>query len=211
MELLKKYLSQLNWLTSSLNSKIIATILLGLITTGFGVIYFKNGNINTSSKIEIIQPTTAPQTTDEITVEISGAVEKPGVYKMKNGDRVDDLLIIAGGLATDTDRIWVEKNINRAAKINDGQKLYIYHSGELSAKSNGDIKVDQEVLGVTNGGLVNINTASASELDKLSGIGPVYAQSIIEHRPYSNLEDLVKNGAIKQSVFDKIKNEISVY
>ena len=59
-------------------------------------------------------------------------------------------------------------------------------------------------------GLININTASQSELEKLTGIGPVYAQKMIEHRPYSTKEELVSKGVISQKVLEKIKESISL-
>jgi competence protein ComEA len=59
--------------------------------------------------------------------------------------------------------------------------------------------------------MININSASVSELDTLSGIGPTYAQKIVEHRPYSKPEDLVTSGAITQTLYEKIKNNITVY
>jgi competence protein ComEA len=58
--------------------------------------------------------------------------------------------------------------------------------------------------------LTNINTASQSELEKLTGIGPVYAQSVIEHRPYSNTQELVSKKIIPQKTYEKIKSEISL-
>jgi competence protein ComEA len=58
--------------------------------------------------------------------------------------------------------------------------------------------------------LVSVNTSSQSELEKLNGIGPVYATNIIEHRPYSDIQELVSKGAISQKVLDKIKNDISL-
>src|SRR3989304_2203822 len=60
-------------------------------------------------------------------------------------------------------------------------------------------------------GLTNINSASKSVLEDLNGIGPVYAQKIIEQRPYSNIEELVSKKVIPKSTYEKIKNEISVY
>ena len=67
------------------------------------------------------------------------------------------------------------------------------------------------VLGVENQGLVNINTASFEQLDKLPGIGQVYGQKIIEQRPYSNAEDLLNRKILPKSTFEKIKNLISVF
>lgn len=198
------------------NSSIYVYSLIGLILIGFGVLAYKIDIFSSGDVVEVLQTTTEVQDSDkEIVVEISGSVEKPGVYSFKEGSRVDDLLIAAGGLSADADRDWVTKNINRAAKLNDGQKIYIYSQSEvISAKNNGGIKVYQDVLGnsVQNlTSLVNINTASQKELEKLVGIGPVYAQSIIEHRPYSTSEELVKRQIIPQKTFQKIQNEITVY
>lgn len=198
-------------LTSLFDQNSLVLLLIGLILIGFGVLLFKTNILTQSDKVEVLNSVTENQEgNQEIVVEISGSVEKPGVYKMKVGDRVDDLLIISGGLSVNADRDWVVKKINRASKLIDGQKIYIYQLGEVSAKETEGVKVDQGVLGDSNGNLVNINTASQKELDSLSGIGPVYAQNIIEHRPYSTLEELVSKGAIGKSVFEKIKNSISL-
>jgi len=222
-KLKKKYLFLTNLLTSSSNQKLIIFCLLGLILIGFGVLSFKTNIFSSGDKVEIIS--SKPERSDlsgEIVVEISGCIEKPGVYKLPINSRIDDLLIVSGGLSIDADREWVNKNINRASKLIDGQKIYIYparpaggsQSEVQSAKKTGDIKLDQGVLGISGSEpviLVNINTASQSELEKLVGIGPVYAQKIIEQRPYSNLEELVSKKIIPQKTYEKIKNEISVY
>lgn len=222
-ELRKKYSSLTNLLTSS--SNLIILFLLGLILIGFGVLAYKIDIFSSGDKVEVLNNSTetqnaGPESTQDIIVEINGAVEKPDVYKLPFGSRIDDLLISAGGLAVDADRSWVEKNINRASKLIDGQKIYIYslsdtlyHSGESSANYNGGIKLDQGVSGPEGfhpASLININTGSQSELEKLVGIGPVYATNIIEHRPYSDLQELVTRGAISQKVLEKIKGEIVV-
>ncbi|MFZ3301198.1 MAG: helix-hairpin-helix domain-containing protein [Microgenomates group bacterium] len=219
-KLKKKYLYLTDLLTSSsdskehLSQKIIVILLIGLLLIGFGVLAYKTNIFLSGDKVEVLNNTTEIDSdTSDIFVEIAGAVEKVGVYKMKMGDRIEDLLIISGGLSADADRNWVEKNINRASKLIDGQKIYIYHSNEVSAKKDSGIKLDQEVLGVNNqnsSDLVNVNTASQSELEKLVGIGPVYAQKIIEQRPYSDLQELVSKGAISQKTLEKIKNAISL-
>ena len=59
--------------------------------------------------------------------------------------------------------------------------------------------------------LININTASLQELDTLPGIGPVYGQSIVEHRPYSNIEELMSKGALKKNVYEKVKDLVTIY
>lgn len=213
-ELKKKYLLLANLLTSSSNQKLIIFLLIGIVLIGFGVLAYKIDLFTTGDKVEVLNGTMSGQGSDSVmVVEISGSVEKPGVYKMKFGDRIDDLLIISGGLSVDADRDWVTKYINRAAKLSDGQKIYIYHLNEVSANKIDTTKTTRDVLGTISqdpSNFININTSSQSELEKLVGIGPVYARKIIEQRPYSILEELVSKGVIGQKVFNKIKNNISI-
>jgi len=200
------------------NSKLLVISLTGLILIGSGVLVYKTGWNFTGDKVEVLNSTTennnaGPDSHQDIVVEISGSVEKAGVYKLQDGARMNDLIIAAGGISADSDRDWIEKNVNKAAKLRDGQKLYIYHLGEVSAKTSDGIKLDQEVLGSfsdSNETTVNINTSSQLELEKLNGIGPVYATNIIEHRPYSTAEELVSKGAISKKIFEKIKGEITI-
>lgn len=190
-------------------------LLSGLILIGLGVLFFKSGLGDRQTKVEVLQGTTGGQIFSEITAEISGEVIKPGVYKLPTDSRVDDLLIKADGFSVNADRNWCDKYLNRAAKLTDGQKVFIpsinQQSNVLSAKnSTGDQTVSSTFPSDSNA-LININTASLSQLDSLPGIGQTYGQNIIEHRPYSTLEELVSKGVIKQSLFNKIKNLISVY
>ena len=120
-KLQKKYLYLTGLLTSSYSQKIIIFILLGLILIGFGVLAYKTDMFLSGDKVEILNPTTEPQNDIQLIVEINGAVQKPDVYKLSSNSRIDDLLILAGGLSADADREWVTKNINRAGKLSDGQ------------------------------------------------------------------------------------------
>jgi competence protein ComEA len=186
---------------------------LGIILAGVGI-FFLRGDFDSkgSSKVEVLTPA-SDMAGQEIVVEVSGAVEKPGVYKFKAGSRVDDALIASGGLSASADRDWVSKMLNRAAKLTDGQKIFIpdKQSQGASANKNGVYQNVSRVLGEKNEGLININTASAKELDSLPGIGQVYAQKIIEQRPYSNLEELVSKKVLPQSTYEKIKDKITVW
>lgn len=190
-------------------------LLVGLILTACGAFFVKSGLLSSSTKVEVLQATTSGQLAGEITAEIAGEIIKPGVYHLPVGSRIDDLLTVSGGLTVNADRVWTDKYLNRAAKLTDGQKVYIpsvnQQSNALSAKSGGGDQTVSSTLSSDSNTLININTASASQLDLLPGIGPTYAQSIIEHRPYSTLEELVSKGAIKQSLFEKIKDKISIY
>lgn len=198
----------------------LLVFLFGIIFLGLGVLFFKNkgGSVVglSSTKVEVLNSTKESEgTLSEIVVEVSGQVEKPGVYKLPFGSRVEDALILSGGFSLSADRVWVEKSLNRAAKLSDGQKLYIPKKGENAAAPLRPSGSAQDFAGQGGGvvgeGLININTATFSQLDSLPGIGQVYGQSIIEHRPYSNIRELLSRGVLKTSVYEKIKDKISVY
>lgn len=136
-------------------------------------------------------------------VDVAGAVVKPGVYELLENSRIQDALIAAGGLSVDADRGWVAKNVNLAQKIADGFKIYIPRQNESQIPNNKSQ--------VSNSSMININSASSSDLDSLPGIGPATAQKIIEGRPYADINELISKKIVKNSVFDKIKEKISVY
>lgn len=187
----------------------LIALFLGLILIGLGAFYIKSGGMGDSPKVEVLSDSTEAKTR-EFVVEVGGAVQKPGVYALSSESRVDEALVLAGGLSAEADREWVERTLNRAAKIIDGQKIYIPETGEKTSVSGG-VSGSLNAPAESQSSLVNINSATLSELDKLPGIGPVYGQSIIDHRPYSTLEELVSKGALKQGVYEKIKEKVSVY
>ncbi len=133
----------------------------------------------------------------DIWVDVSGAVVSPGVYKLTEEARTKDALIAAGGLTDEADRVFVARIINLAQKISDGDKIFIPTAGG-------------EVAGVTTG-IVNLNKATTDELMSLDGIGTARAQAIIKNRPYAKVEDLLTKKVVTKSVFEKIKDQITVY
>lgn len=149
----------------------------------------------------------AVATGSAIIVDIEGAVEKPGVYSLPFGSRLKDGLIIAGGLSELADREKIAKGMNLAAKLIDGAKVYFPKMGEVSSTTNTSGGV---VGGTDTASQININEASEAQLDTLPGIGPVTAQKIISGRPYIATDELVSKKAVSKSVFDKIKDRISV-
>ncbi len=136
-----------------------------------------------------------------IFVDIDGAVINPGVYRCNEGDRVNDAIMKAGGLK-DTASC---KNINRARKLVDGEKIYIIELGE-----NVDVT---PLYSQGNQGKININTAPKEMLMSLSGIGDVYAGKIIEYRnkkQFTTIEEIKNIQGIGDKIFDKIKDSITV-
>lgn len=149
----------------------------------------------------------------EAYVDVDGAVVRPGVYRLKDGARVSQAIDAAGGLTTEAD----VTGLNRASKITDGQKIYVPTVGEQQAA----VVVGGAESGAaatpgagSSSGLVNINTASAAELQTLSGIGPSMAQSIIDDRskngPFASVDDLMRVSGIGEKKLAKIKDGICV-
>jgi competence protein ComEA len=132
-------------------------------------------------------------------VDIQGAVNKPGVYKMPNGSRIEDLLNASEGIAEGADNKWIEVNLNRAKKVSDGEKIYIPTKNDQSLMSNVQSK------------LVNINAATQKELESIAGIGAVTAEKIINGRPYQELAELVSRKIISAKLYTQIKDLLSVW
>lgn len=141
-----------------------------------------------------------------ISVDVSGAVQKPGVYKLQEGSRVEDAIKLAGGILEDSNKEYVSKYLNLALKLTDGSKVYVPFAGETQFPNT---QGQGGVAGVAT--KVNINTSSQAELEALPGIGPVTASKIISDRPYQKIEDLVDKKIVSKSVFEKIKDSITIY
>lgn len=141
-----------------------------------------------------------------LSVDVSGAVNKPGVYKLKDGSRIEDAVKEAGGFANTANKEFISKYLNMAQKLSDGSKVYVPAVGENWVSGQGTV-----VAGVNTEAQVNINTATQVDLEKLPGIGPVTASKIISDRPYQTVEDLLNKKAVSKSVFEKIKDQVVVY
>ncbi len=154
-----------------------------------------------------LQPTRSDLGGNEVVIDVAGSVEKPGLYKLTSGSRIGDALVMAGGLAADADREMVAKSINLAEVLKDGGKVYVPKKGTTERETPSSGKAE----GVTLGSKININTASMSELDGLMGIGEARAKLILDNRPYSQINDLVSKAKIPQSVYETIKDSVSIY
>ena len=141
-----------------------------------------------------------------ISVDVSGAVNKPGVYQLKEGDRIEQAIGVAGGFSENANKEYISKYLNMAQKLSDGSKVYVPAEGEIGSAGQG------VVAGVAvTSGKVNINTSSQSEIEALPGIGPVTATKIISGRPYQTIEELLSKKAVSKAVFEKIKDLVVVY
>lgn len=153
--------------------------------------------------------------TPSVVVHVDGAVAGPGVYELSEGARVNDAVTAAGGLLSEADT----STINLAAPVSDGAKVHIPTSEELSAGAQG-ASGESGNAGTPAGSasaapsLVNINTATSEELQRLSGVGEATAAAIIEDRqangPFSSPEDLMRVSGIGEKKYAKIKARICV-
>lgn len=146
-----------------------------------------------------------------IKVDIEGAVERPDVYVLDTDSRVQDLLLAAGGLSVKADRMWVAKNVNLAAKLTDGAKIYIPVSGETLEKIGPSISTIKGLTTNTSNTIININNASEAELDTLPGIGEVTVRKIISGRPFQKTAELLDKKIVNKSTWEKIKDRISTF
>ncbi len=149
-----------------------------------------------------------PPTPGPIQVHVCGAVNQPGVYALPPGSIVQQAIDAAGGFTSES----VPSALNLATVLEDGQKVHVPEQEDhtVSIPSSADPSIDPSP-----GELININTASASELDLLPGIGPALANNIIEHRqnygPFTCIEDIINVSGIGPSKFTELRDLITVH
>jgi len=152
----------------------------------------------------------------EIQVYIVGAVKNPGIYRMTTGARVYQLLQAAGGPLPDANLV----TLNLAAKLSDGQEIYVARLGEAQPISTGE-KTLPGSSGSTTGSAgtassagtqVNINTANVAELQKQLNIARTTAQNIVnyrlQHGAYTSIDQLLR--VVRKTTYDKIKGMVTV-
>lgn len=143
-----------------------------------------------------------------MTVDVAGAVKKPGLYTLHSPARVADAIAQAGGFSEVADATYVAQKLNLASQLHPDSKLYIPTQGEswsppstLSPSSD----VDTNHTSPT----ININSASKNELMELPGIGAVTAEKIINNRPYGTINELIEREVITQTIYNKISTQVS--
>ena len=140
----------------------------------------------------------------EVTVHAAGAVNTPGVYRLAAGSRVADLLSAAGGATADADL----DQLNLAAPLADGERILVPRRGERVEASAGSTAEPSPTA------KVDLNTASAEELDKLPGIGPATAEAIIRHREtygrFRSVTDLLEVRGIGEAKLEQLRPLVKV-
>ncbi|HIX98750.1 MAG TPA: helix-hairpin-helix domain-containing protein [Candidatus Dorea intestinigallinarum] len=152
------------------------------------------------------------QETDAIFVYVCGQVAAPGIYELSAGARVYQAIERAGGTLEGAS----PESLNLAQQAEDGQKIYVPSKEEAEA---GTFPQDDSWGAASSsreqgGGKVNLNTAGLEELMTLTGIGQTRAEAIITYREeegaFQAPEDIMKVDGIKEGIYEKLKDEITV-
>ena len=147
------------------------------------------------------------ETGEILIVDISGEINKPGVYKIRPGTRVFELIDQAGGLSENANA----DVINRASIVSDGQKIVI--PSKITGEQ-GHQAIDNPDISSNVSGLVNINQADQNQLESIAGIGPAMAKRIIEYRRsngyFGSIDELMNVKGIGTKKFDKIKDYVTI-
>lgn len=145
----------------------------------------------------------------EVVVHVAGAVAAPGVQRLPAGARVVDAVGAAGGAAPDADL----GRINLAAPLVDGQQIYVLRAGESAPPA---VPGPQGSGGGADGGeaAVDVNTASATELEELPGVGPAIAAAIVAHRdehgPFTSVDGLLDVQGIGEAKLEQLRSRATV-
>ena len=146
----------------------------------------------------VVEQVQAPQ----IFVDVTGAVNAPGVYTLTASSRVIDAIKAAGGSAAGADL----STINLARVLADGEQIYV----DAAVTNSKGVRISA----TKRSGPISINRATVSDFDSLDGIGPVIAQRIVEYRkthgPFMTIEDLQKVSGIGEAKFAQIKSKIRI-
>jgi competence protein ComEA len=188
---------------------LLSAAILTLVVVGLAAVIFRRPETPkvvvqpAAAQQAATRPAASPQVTSLLIVHMSGEVIAPGVYRLPVGARVDDALRAAGGPTGEGD----VHRLNLAARLADGQQIVV-------PKRVDPVLATMIALPSPTPGLVNLNTASVAELDRLPGVGPVTAQRIVayreQHGPFSSVEQLRDAKLVSAATFEKLKDLVAI-
>jgi competence protein ComEA len=198
-------------------ARIGIAVVAAVVAIGAGVFFLRLGT--TGPPVEETLPRASssasaardspPTTASDLVVQAAGAVTKPGVYTMSATARVNDLIAAAGGLAPDADADHVEL----AATLTDGERVYVPRVGEAPPPSAGS-STGSPSTGSSGRAPVDLNRASAADLESLPGIGPSLAQAIIDYREqhgaFRSVDDLADVRGIGPAKMEQVRPLVRV-
>lgn len=147
----------------------------------------------------------------EVVLQVAGEVRRPGVYRLRAGQRVEDAVRMAGGLTAKADLA----GVNLAAKAEDGRQIVVPRRGAAPGAVGGAAGGHgARAAGAAAGALVNLNTATPAQLEALDGIGPATAQKILayrqEHGGFRSVAELDQVSGIGPAKMAALKDKVTV-
>jgi len=185
----------------------IGTLATALLALGLGGWLIVSSGAPQPVAEEVLNPfgdasaSPAAAAQEVLVVDVEGSVLRPGIIELPGGSRVADAIEAAGGYSPEADLAAAAAQVNLAATLRDGQQIVVPLIG---AAAGG---------GSTTGGLVDLNTASAEELDALPGIGPVTVEKIVAARseqPFASLDEMVTRKVLTNAQADKIRDLVTL-
>ncbi len=198
--------------------KIILILAVSCIIAFIGFYIIKRTGENKYTSLEIIEDNEIieediEEANNSIIVHITGEIKNQGIVEIEEGARIADIIEEAGGVTEDADL----SKVNLAYQVEDGQKIYIPNKNDdedieyITEDAGGEEIISGED---SKSEKVNINTATQTELETLSGIGPSTALNIIEYREengkFETIEDIKNVPGIGDAKFENIKDSIYV-
>jgi competence protein ComEA len=196
------------WLAGLGRREMVMLVLVGLALVGGAGLWYARSlprPVEVRAAPVAARPTPTPAT---LFVHVAGWVRRPGVYELREGDRVIDAIDRAGGPKKGADL----GGLNLAALLVDAQQVLVPRSAPV-VPPGGTVPTG-EVPGTSGTSLVNVNVASAEELETLPGIGEVLAATIIEYReqngPFASVDQLIEVSGIGEVTLEEIRELVTV-
>lgn len=151
--------------------------------------------------VTVVEPSPTATPLPLIVVDVGGAVARPGVAHLMYGARVGDAIAASGGVTPDADL----SSLNRAALLRDGARVYVPRLGEIAPAGS---------LGSASEDKIDLNHATAAELEQLPGVGPATAGRIVrsrDQRPFAKIDDLASRGLVTARVLADIRELLTLH
>jgi competence protein ComEA len=155
----------------------------------------------------------SPSPAVALVVDVQGAVLRPGVLQLAPGSRVGDAIAAAGGYGPRVDAERAGRELNLATELKDGDRIVVPSRDDPAPAAGVQPSGAAAAQGGGPGGLVDLNSATAAELDVLPGVGPVTAQKIIDARaekPFATVDELRERKIVGPSTFEKLRDLVTV-
>lgn len=190
-------------LEASIVLGVVGAFILLLFLVGISLVGSSSSTVDEDEIIPL--PSTSIISTEQscCTVEVSGAVIKPGVFQLDSSSRVQEAIQQAGGFLETADAKYIAQKINLAKKVEDQEKIYIPSLNETP-----DVSIQGEPSSVSS--TTSINSASQAQLEDLPTIGEKTAEKIISMRPFSSIESFFQKMKLSVKHQDSLRELISL-